>query len=60
MSANAGEAAKGTTEVAANIQSVNQSASDSSAGARQVHASADELAKVSKKLQELVAKFKIG
>ncbi len=59
MSRNAGEVAKATNDVAADIQVVSEAADQSNAGARQVNASAVELARFAEHLEELVSKFKV-
>jgi len=46
-------------EVSANIQGVSQAASESSAGAQQVNASAVELSKIAEQIQKMVGRFKV-
>lgn len=59
MSKNSGEAAKGVHEVVANISGVSSASADSSKGSQQVNISAQELAKMSGILKQLVEKFKV-
>ncbi|OQX25197.1 MAG: hypothetical protein BWK80_16935 [Desulfobacteraceae bacterium IS3] len=58
MSRNAGEAAGAATDVASNIQGISHAAGEANSGAKQVNRSAEELAKVARKLQEMVGQFK--
>jgi len=53
------QAAKGVTEISANTQGVSQAANDSNSGARQVSASAGELAKMAVEIQTMAGRFKI-
>ena len=59
MSKNSGEAAKGVHEVVSNISGVSSAAADSSKGSQQVNISAQELAKMSGNLKQLVEKFNV-
>ena len=59
MSKNSGEAAKGVHEVVANISGVSAASADSSKGSQQVNVSAQELAKMSGALKQLVEKFSV-
>lgn len=59
MSKNSGEAAKGVHEVVANISGVSAASADSSKGSQQVNISAQELAKMSGVLKQLVEKFNV-
>jgi methyl-accepting chemotaxis protein len=58
MSRNLREAAKGGSEIAANITGVSQAAQSTSAGATQTQSSAGELSRMASELQQLVGQFK--
>ncbi|MDY6989042.1 MAG: methyl-accepting chemotaxis protein [Thermodesulfobacteriota bacterium] len=59
MARSATESAKGVNEVSANIHGVSKAAAESNRGVQQVHASAGELAKMARRLEEMVARFKL-
>ena len=59
VSRSSAEAAKGINEVSENIQGVSKAASDSNAGAQQVNTSANELAKMSAHILEMVGHFTV-
>lgn len=59
MSRNISEAARGSSEVAQNIQGVAQAAHSTSHGATDSHKAAQSLAKMSTQLRELVDRFKL-
>ncbi len=58
ISRNVAEAAKGSTEIASNINVVAQAARGTTEGAANTKASADELSRLAADLQKLVAQFK--
>jgi methyl-accepting chemotaxis protein len=59
VSRSAAEAAMGVNEVSENIQGVSKAAGDSNTGAQQVNSSANELAKMSAEIQEMVGQFTV-
>lgn len=59
VSRSAAEAAIGVNEVSENIQGVSKAAGDSNTGAQQVNSSANELAKMSSQILEMVGQFTV-
>jgi len=59
MTRNVANAAHGSTEIASNIEGVEQAAQGTSSSAHDSQKSADQLATVAKQLRELVAQFKL-